>query len=67
MTDQETAVEEVVEAAPEPVGPVLQLLRDVAESEHYLRHPAAFADLCDQAGYVVVKLAHKVTVEAKGG
>lgn len=72
MTDTETEVVTgenvgVLEPVPEPADPVLWLLQDVAESEHQLRHPAAFAEVCAASGCDVVRLAHKITVQRRVG
>lgn len=38
------------------------LLRDVAESEHRLRHPEAFADMCAALAFEMVVEPHRTTV-----
>lgn len=45
----------------ERVG-MLALLQDVAESEHHLRHPEAFAAVVEAAGFVLERLPHKFVV-----
>lgn len=42
------------------------LLQDVAESEHHLRHPEAFAAVCEAAGFVLEKLPHRWEVSDPG-
>lgn len=41
---------------------VLGLLKDVAESEHQLRHQGAFETLCAELGFEKVTEPHRITV-----
>lgn len=41
---------------------MLALLQDVAESEHHLRHPEAFAAVVEASGFVLERLPHKFVV-----
>lgn len=41
---------------------MLALLQDVAESEHHLRHPDAFAAVVEASGFVLERLPHKFVV-----
>jgi hypothetical protein len=43
-------------------APILALLKDVAESEHRLRHQAAFQSLVEHVGLEMVTEGHRVTV-----
>lgn len=49
----------------EPI-PRQRLLQDLVESEHQLRHPQAFAEMCDDLGYEVVREASRMAVKPKG-
>lgn len=39
------------------------LLQELAESEHHLRHPVAFAELCAVAGFKLDRKPHRWEVE----
>jgi hypothetical protein len=41
---------------------VQAFLQDVAESEHHIRHPGAFAALVKDAGFTLKKLEHRFEV-----
>lgn len=41
---------------------MLAFLQDVAESEHHLRHPEAFAAVVDASGFVLERLPNKFWV-----
>jgi hypothetical protein len=49
--------------APRVPSPMEALLQELAESEHHLRHPEAFAELCAAAGFRVVKQPRRYEVE----
>lgn len=41
---------------------MLAFLQDVAESEHHLRHPEAFAAVVEASGFTLEKLPHRFEV-----
>lgn len=54
------------ESPPVEPSPRQRLLQDIVESEHQIRHPQAFAEMCADLGFEVVCEASRVAVKPKG-
>lgn len=54
---------EVAATAPRVRSAMEMFLQEAAESEHRIRHPDEFAEVCRLAGYAVVQKPHRWEVE----
>lgn len=56
------------QAAPQPQvdeAELAQFLQEVAESEHQIRHPQLFAQICGAIGFDVVQEPHRLEVRRR--